>query len=109
MPSKSTMRRIKERSKAHLYRSTPETLYDGAVVARPEHREAIADALRAVGIDPTTVDDADIACAAEIRAREGAPADEAFMIAVAQSLIDSGYIDRQAAKKMRGLKKPPSK
>jgi hypothetical protein len=103
MPPKSTMRRIKERSTGHLYRSTPETLYEGAaLVAGPEHQEAVAESLRAVGVDPATADQADLACAAEIHAREGAPPGEAFQVAVVLSLIDSGYIDREVAKKVLG-------
>jgi hypothetical protein len=110
MPSGATIRRIKERSIAHLNRLTPEKLYDGAVVAQPQHHKAIAEALQAVGVDPTTVDQVDIACAAEIHAREGAPPDEAFQIAVAHSLIERDYIDREVAKKVLGdavREKPP--
>jgi hypothetical protein len=110
MPSRATMRRIKERSTAHLNRLTPEKLYDGAILAGPEHHEAIAAALRAAGADPATVDPLDIACAAEIHAREGAPPDQAFPIAVGHSLIESGYIDREVAKKALGdtvREKPP--
>jgi hypothetical protein len=102
IPSRATMRRIKERSAAHLNRLTPEKLYDGAILAGPEHHEAIAAALRATGVDPATVDPLDIACAAEIHVREGAPPDEAFPIAVAHSLIESGYIDREVAKEALG-------
>jgi hypothetical protein len=106
MPSR-TMRRIKERSMGHLNRLTPEKLYDGGVVAKSEHHKAIVAALRAVGVDPTTVDKIDIACAAEIHAREGAPPDEAFQIAVAHSLIESGYIDREVAKNvLPGARRP---
>jgi hypothetical protein len=104
------MRRIKERSATHLNRLTPERLYDGTIIAGPEHHEAIAAAVRATGIDPATVDPLDIACAAEIHAREGAPPDEAFQIAVAHSLIESAYIDREVAKKTLGdtvREKPP--
>jgi hypothetical protein len=102
MPSKATMRRIKERSTAHLYRSTPEDLYGGAPVAGPEHHQAVVELLRAEGFDPATIDQADIARAAEICAREGAPPDAAFLIAFVHSLIDSGYIDRKTAKKVLG-------
>jgi hypothetical protein len=103
LPPKSTMRRIKERSRGHLYRLTPENLYGGpGLAARPEHHQAVIDAVRAVGVDPATVDPVDIACAAEIHAREGAPPDEAFPIAVVHGLISSGYIDRETAKKVLG-------
>jgi hypothetical protein len=102
MPSRATMRRIRERSIGHLNRLTPEKLYDGAVLARPEHHEAIAAAVRATGVDLTTVDPLDIACAAEIHAREGAPPEDAFPIAVVYSLIESGYIDRVVAKEALG-------
>jgi hypothetical protein len=102
MPSKSTIRRIKERSTAHLYRLAPEDLYDGEVLAKPKHHNAIIEAMRAVGVDPATVDQYHIAIAAEIHAREGAPPDDAFPIAVAHSLIESGYIDRKLAKKALG-------
>jgi hypothetical protein len=63
-----------------------------AVLAKLEHHKAVVETLRAVGIDMATVDQYDIACAAEIHAREGAPPGEAFQIAVAHSLIESGYI-----------------
>jgi hypothetical protein len=54
---KSTMRRIKGRSMAHLYRLTPENLYEGAgLAAGPEHYQAVAEPLRAAGFDPATVD-----------------------------------------------------
>ena len=97
------MRRIKERSTGHLYRLIPEHLYPGeGVAAGPEHRQAVTDWLCAGGIDPATIDPVDIACAAEIHAREGAPPDEAFVIAVSHGLIESGYIDRGAAKKATG-------
>jgi hypothetical protein len=110
LPTQSTMRRIKERSTAHLHRLTPEDLYDGKVLAKPKHHNAIIEAVRAVGGDPATVDQYDIACAAEIHAREGAPPFEAFQIAVAHSLIERGYIDREVAKKALGntvREKPP--
>jgi hypothetical protein len=103
LPPKSTMRRIKERSTGHLYRSTPKNLYEGtALAAGPEHHQAVTESLRASGVDPAAVEPADIACAAEIHAREGAPPDEAFVIAVFHSLIDSGYIGREAAIKVLG-------
>jgi hypothetical protein len=103
LPSKSTMRRIKERSLVHAYRSTPYDLYGGAdLAAGPEHHQAVAESLRAVGVDPETVYQDDIRRAAEIHAREGAPPDAAFLIAYGHSLIDSGYIDRQEARKVIG-------
>ena len=96
------MRRINERSKRHLHRLTPETLYKGAgLAAGPKHHQAIIDAVRVTGVDPATVP-LDIACAAEIHAREGAPPYDAFPIAVAHSLTASGYIDRELAKKALG-------
>jgi hypothetical protein len=101
-PSRATMRRIKERSLAHLKCLTPEKLYDGAVHAGPEHHEAIAAAVRATGVDPAEVNPVTIACAAEIHAREGAPPEDAFPIAVAYSLIESGHIDRVVAKEILG-------
>jgi hypothetical protein len=104
IPPKPTLRRIKERSTTHLYRLTPEDLYDGKVLAKPKHHNAIVEAVRAVGVDPAQVDEMLIACAAEIHARVGAPPNEAFPIALAYSLSENGYIDRELAKKvLRGL------
>jgi hypothetical protein len=102
MPSRATMRRIKERSTAHLNKLTPEMLYDGAVLAGPEHYEAIAAAVRATGVDPATIDPLVIACAAEICAREGAQPEDAFPIALVHSLVESGWIDRKLAKHVVG-------
>jgi hypothetical protein len=99
IPSGSTMRRIKGRSTTHL---TPQDLYDVAILAKPKHHKAVAETLRAVGIDLAIVNQYDIACAAEIHAREGAPPGQAFQIAVAHSLMESGYVDRELANKVLG-------
>jgi hypothetical protein len=102
IPPSSTIRRIKERSTDHLYRLTPEDLYDGKVLAKPKHHNAIVEAVRANGVDPATVDELVIACAAEIHAREGAPPNEAVPIALARSLIENGYIDRELGNRVLG-------
>ncbi len=83
IPSGSTMRRIKGRSTTHL---TPQDLYDVAILAKPKHHKAVAETLRAVGIDLAIVNQYDIACAAEIHAREGAPPGEAFQAERGQRL-----------------------
>jgi hypothetical protein len=55
---------------------------------------AITEAVRSVGIDPATIEADHLELAAEIHARYGVPPDEAFAIAVTNSLIHEGYLER---------------
>lgn len=64
--------------------------------AGPEHQQAVADVLRAAGENPAHHDPATLAAAAELHA-QGAPPDHAFVVAVAQGLIDDGYITDEIA------------
>jgi hypothetical protein len=67
---------------------------DGVPVTA-EHHQAVTDALRSVGEDPASLNPADLALAAEIHAREGVAPGEAYAIAVVNSLINGGYMDRE--------------
>lgn len=66
---------------------------DGAG-ASPEHVQAVEGALRAAGVDPVHARPADVARAAEIHATEGAPAADAFPVAVVRNLVDDGHMTR---------------
>jgi hypothetical protein len=65
------------------------------VTVTVEHHQAVTDALRSVGEDPASLDPADLALAAEIHAREGVEPGYAYAIAVLNSLINGGYIERE--------------
>src|SRR5208337_1491290 len=67
--------------------------YGVAVTA--EHHQAVTDALLSVGEDPASLDPADLTLAAEIHAREGVTPGDAYAIAVVNSLINGGYIERE--------------
>jgi hypothetical protein len=66
-----------------------------APAAGPEHYRAVTDVMRANGIDPAEWPEI-VQRAAQIHAREGAPPDGAFVLAVSRELVDSGYLDPKA-------------
>jgi N12 class adenine-specific DNA methylase len=68
-----------------------ESILPEDAVPTSQHTDAVDGALRAAGVNPDAVRPADKARAAEIHA-EGAPADQAFPVAVVRGLVDSGHI-----------------